>query len=373
MNVNTLPLESVDPRIYSVRDEMLGKNARSLREFFATEGVSHGELSLKGKFVLVGVADDRGVVANGGHGGADKGPESFRQAFYKFYDTLLRDFCARTHRPAAPQPRSALANGRFLSSVFLDAGNLQIAPTILETHERLAHVVEWLLRAGADLVIVLGGGHDFTYGSYKGHSAACSGIVPAINLDAHFDLRPVVDGVINSGTAFSRIIDDCSSSIAQGRALLELGIQRERNPQSLYDFAIAHQIASVEYLPILNIWRNILDAREASPLEHFLDHLDDCRQMGWVRAFGSLHLSLCLDVFSAWVAPGTSAATPFGAPVDALGPVLALLGRTRFCRVLDVAELCPARDVSNQTARLAASLVYKFALLREEYSAPENL
>ena len=373
MSVQSLPLQPIAPHNYSTRAEMLGRDVLSMQEFFARGSASSQPLPLKGKFVLVGIPDERGVLANMGHPGAAQGPESFRAAFYKFYDTVVREFCPRTHRPYAPTHQRASSDTRMLSSVFLDAGNIVLQPTVAETHQSLARVVEWLLEKGADLVTVVGGGHDFTYGSYAGHVASCKGIIPVVNLDAHFDLRPVIDGVINSGSAFSRVIKDFPANIVGGRALLELGLQRERNPQSLYDFALEHHVASVEYLPILNVWRNMIDAREASPVEHLLDHLDDCRHLGWNREMGSVHLSLCLDVFSAWAAPGTSASTPFGAPVEDLGPVLSFLGRTRFCRVLDVAELCPPRDVGDQTARLAASLVYKFALLREEYSAPENL
>jgi formiminoglutamase len=129
------------------------------------------------------------------------------------------------------------------------------------------------------------------------------------------------------------------------------------------------RVPTIEYLSLMRVWRRVQDGYEASPLNHVLDHLDDCRTLGWSREAGRLHLSLDLDVFSSDLAPGTSAATPFGATLADLGPVLSFLGRVAHCGVVDIAELCPPRDVSGQTARLAAGLVMKLIILREEYAS----
>lgn len=375
-------LVAVRPDAFASRAETLGLSVKTLAQVLprhgspgpsGQSGQSGQGPALKGRFAIVGVPDDRGVVANGGHPGASAGPHAFRSAFYKLYDTYVRAFCPRTHRPYPNMEREASQEpGVLLSQLLVDAGDVRVEGSIQETHARLSDVVANLLGAGAEIVFVIGGGHDFSYGSYVGHARAQPGLVPIVNLDGHFDLRPVVDGVINSGTPFFRIIEDAPSAVAGGRALLELGLQRERNPASLYEYAFAHGVVSVEYLPILKAWRNIADAREVSPLEHVLDHLDACAHLGWGRHKGTMHLSLDLDVFASWIAPGTSAATPMGAVLDDVGPLLSFLGRTHMCKVVDIAELSPARDFSDQTARLAASLVYTFALLREEYAAPED-
>jgi formiminoglutamase len=364
------------PSESSARAETLGARARALEDVLASGTLLANEvgggLPLAGKYVILGVPDDRGVANNGGHLGAAQGPAAFREAFYCLYDSPLREFCERTHRPYAPRERRGAGDApapRFLSDLVVDAGDIVLAPTIEETHERLATTVRDLLVLGAKRVHVLGGGHDFTYGSYKGHAAATTGLLPIVNLDAHFDLRPVIDGVINSGTPFSRILEDFPSRLAGGRALLELGIQRERNPHSLYEAAASLHVPTVEFLPLLGVWRRVEDGSETSPLNHVLDHLDDCRTAGWSRDAGRLHLSLDLDVFSSAVAPGTSASTPLGASLEQLGPVLSYLGRVAHCGVVDIAELCPPRDAANQTARLAAGLVLKLIILREEYAS----
>lgn len=351
----------------------LGASVRTLEDVLrrhdATSASPNGALPLAGMYVLLGVPDDRGVANNKGHAGAAQGPAAFREAFYRQYDTPLREFCERTHRPYASLEARPATQVVWVSERVVDAGDIVLAPSIEETHERLALEVKSLLVLGAKRVHVIGGGHDFSYGSYKGHADATAGLLPIINLDAHFDLRTMEPGAVNSGTPFSRIVEAFPERVSGGRALLELGIQRERNPHELYEYALEKRIPTIEYLSLMRVWRRVQDGYEASPLNHVLDHLDDCRTLGWSRDAGRLHLSLDLDVFTSDLAPGTSAATPFGATLADLGPVLSFLGRVAHCGVVDIAELCPPRDVAGQTARLAAGLVLKLIILREEYAS----
>lgn len=324
---------------------------------------------IKDKYIIIGIPDDRGVIANGGNPGASKGPDAFRQSFYKLYDTRIRKFNPSTHKPFVPQPESGV-NSQYISQVFFDAGNIILADSIQETHERLASVVEYFLNHEAKMIFVIGGGHDFSYGSYKGHVATRKNeIIPIINFDAHFDLRPIENGKINSGTAFYRIVEDLNKNINDGKGLLELGIQRDRNPDSLYYYANEHKIQIVEYMALLNVWRDLSQGHAQTPLEHIRDHLDDCSAFGFDRINGSIHFSLCLDVFDQSVAPGTSASTPFGVQIKDLAQSITFLAKSQTCRVMDIAELCPARDTFEMTSRLCATLVYRMALLREEYSS----
>ncbi|MEY2988684.1 MAG: hypothetical protein RJB13_2205 [Pseudomonadota bacterium] len=301
---------------------------------------------LHNRDVLVGVPDDRGVGLNFGHLGSAEGPRSFRDAFYRLYDVRL-------------------ASGLCMGDNWCDLGDVQLQPTIEETHSSLSHVVHFALTCGASRVHVIGGGHDFSFGSYMGHARSCSGVLPIINFDAHFDLRPVEQGNISSGTPFRRVIEELSARVCGGKALLEVGIQRERNPQSLWDFAQSCGVSVAEY------------TARRQPWTYFnLPHPDDCLlelQIAtwldeWLESEGSsgqLHASIDLDVFHTASALGTSASTSFGVPVESLWPCVEDTLSRKICRVVDVAELCPQRDVQSQTARLAAALVFRGALSRE--------
>jgi formiminoglutamase len=302
--------------------------------------------SISGRFVLLGVPDDRGVELNQGFVGAQAGPAAFRQAFYKLYDVRSAD-------------------GQWLGERWLDVGDLVLQPTLEETHSALADVVNFLLSQGAKRVHVVGGGHDFSFGSYWGHARAVSGVLPIVNFDAHFDLRPVEQNVINSGTPFWRVIENLSTHIAGGQALFEVGIQRERNPQSLWDYAASRGVSVAEYTALSRGWKyHRCLGNENCALEEQIKM--------WVHHWtssastsGALHLSIDLDVFTFSSAPGTSASTSFGVPVETLWPCMEDVLSRDNCRVVDVAELCPARDVQSQTARLAAALVFRGSLSLE--------
>lgn len=349
------------------RNETVGSAIQDINTFLKHQ--KNKTNIFEGKYVVIGIPDDRGVVENGGNPGAKEGPDFFRQNFYKLYDTKLRVFNPSTHKPFAGKKLNENRH-TLISSLFIDAGNLILANTIKETHERLADVVCYFLTHHAEMIFVVGGGHDFSYGSYKGHvTFRKNEIVPIVNLDAHFDLRPVENGKINSGTAFRRIIQDFPKAIHGGKALLEIGIQRERNPQSLYDYVYEKQIPTIEYMTLLNVWRDLFAGHAQTPLEHIRDHLDDCSSFGFDRFNGSIHISLCLDIFDQSIAPGTSASTPFGVQVKDLSQSLTFIAKSQTCRVMDIAELCPARDTLEMTSRLTAALVYRLALLREEYSS----
>ncbi|WGL61194.1 formimidoylglutamase [Pigmentibacter sp. JX0631] len=351
----------------SSRKETLGTSIKNIEYFEKNQ--KKLELDFNDKYIIVGVPDDRGVIENNGNPGAKEGPDRFRESFYRLYDTNLRIFNPSTHKPFTSS-EVINKNCDLISSKFFDAGNLVLSKSIEETHERLSEVVNYFIKKNAKMIFVIGGGHDFSYGSYKGHVLGKQKEkIPIINLDAHFDLRPVENGKINSGTAFRRIIEDFPFNIHDGKALLEIGIQRERNPQSLYDYVFEKKIPTIEYMTLLNVWRDLFAGHAQTPLEHIRDHLDDCTTFGFDRFKGSVHISLCLDIFDQAIAPGTSASTPFGVQVKDLSQSLTFIAKSQTCRVMDIAELCPARDTHEMTSRLTAALVYRMALLREEYSS----
>lgn len=334
-------LTEIIPQNISPRDETIGCATAS----FTNQTI------LSNKIVIIGIPDDRGVANNKGHIGAAQGPQAFRNAFYKLYDTTIE--------------------GERVSSQIVDVGDIALTPNIESTHERLTAAMTTIMVKNPSMVFVIGGGHDFSYASYKAHTLATnSSFIPIVNLDAHFDLRqPNADGAINSGTPFFRIIETLSQHIAGGQGLCELGIQRDRNPQSLFDYAHSRGVTTIEMGTKTGDWINARSSKVAWPLEHIYDHLNACEKLGWHSEKGSLHLSLDLDVFASHLAMGTSAATPFGANFDELWPVLSYFAEHPVCNVVDVAELCPTRDFNDQTSRFAAGLVYRMVSKRLQMNA----
>ena len=165
-------------------------------------------------FALLGYASDEGVRRNQGRAGAAAGPDAIR----KIAGSLTNHFDADTS--------------------LIDAGNTNCL-------SNLAEIVEKLLDKNY-FPILLGGGHDISYGHFRGiqnHLRAST--IGIINLDAHFDLRSTKNGA-NSGTAFHQIAEEAKSS-GQPFHYLCLGIQKQSNTKSC--FARAHDLGA-EYFPI---------------------------------------------------------------------------------------------------------------------------
>jgi formiminoglutamase len=318
---------SIEPSAICSKPNSIGSKAKQFDPQKYTH--SSSKHSLKNKIVFIGVPDDRGVRVNGGKAGASEGPASFRKAFYALSDYTVSS-----------------VNSFTLADHIFDAGDLVLEKTVAETHENLAKMLKFFITHGAALVVVIGGGHDFSYGSYLGHSQASGGTIPILNFDAHFDLRPLSEvsatnkEPINSGTPFYRIVENLPQSIAAGKALLEIGIQRERNSQSLFDYAESKGIRVLEFDALSRKHFALPTRSSVSLLEYAKDFLDSCVDFGWHKYNQKLHCSIDLDVFSQSLAPGTSASTPFGVELSDVGELISYLSKTRLARVLDIAELC---------------------------------
>jgi formiminoglutamase len=338
-------VSALQPSAFLKKPQTLANLAVSLEDFLQKRNFENGSEIFKTKVILLGVPDERGVVVNGGHPGASQGPLQFRKNFY------------------------SLANSwhESLNQCIIDAGDIVLQPSISDTHENISSVVRFFIQHGAALVIVVGGGHDFSYGSYLGHAQSVSGVIPIINFDAHLDLRPpnlsqdLSCENINSGTPFYRIIENISGSIANGKALLEIGIQRTRNTKSLYEYATNKNVKVSEF-DALTCSHRLFPSRESlNILEFTKDFFDSCSVFGWNKYQNQIHCSVDLDVFCQSIAPGTSASSPFGCTLKDIGPLLSFLSKNRLSKVLDIAELCPVRDVNGITAKLAASIADRFA------------
>jgi Ca2+-binding RTX toxin-like protein len=96
--------------------------------------------------------------------------------------------------------------------------------------------------------------------------------------------------------------------------------------------------------------------RCALSMQHALDAVNDAIDEAEIA------LSIDLDVFAAAFAPGVSAPNAMGiAPDAAFRRVLRGLIASERVRGVEIAELCPALDVDDRTARLGAAIVFEIA------------
>uniref|UniRef100_UPI003593EDE4 arginase family protein n=1 Tax=Aquiflexum sp. TaxID=1872584 RepID=UPI003593EDE4 len=130
------------------------------------------------KVAILGYAGDEGVIRNQGRKGAANGSLAIRKmmapmSYHLPYDSQLFD----------------------LGDIVTLDNNME------ESHDFITETVSELL-ANKVFPVLLGGGHDLALahgrGIFKQVKAKCEKL-GIINLDAHFDLRPLVDGKGHSG------------------------------------------------------------------------------------------------------------------------------------------------------------------------------
>lgn len=141
--------------------------------------------------VLVGFPSDEGVHRNGGRVGAAGAPDEIRRMLFRL-------------TPDAE---------RFEESVdllehTLDLGNLALTDDVERDQALLADALTPLLMAGS-FVIVLGGGHETSFGHFLAY-AATGQQVGILNWDAHPDVRELKDGLGHAGSPFRQAILDPS-------------------------------------------------------------------------------------------------------------------------------------------------------------------
>ncbi len=272
-----------------------------------------------GNFALLGFCCDEGVRRNQGRVGAAGGPAAVRQAMSSF----------ASHLPLGVQ--------------LFDGGDVLCANQHLEEAQaQLGRKVELLLQKGFK-AIVLGGGHETAYGHFSGirKSLKEGERLGIINFDAHFDLRSYAQGS-SSGTPFRQIAHDLHAA-GRNFQYLCLGIQEYGNTRQLFQTAAE---LGVEYVSAQGIQVGATGAVQEK-IKQFMAKVD------------KLYLSIDLDVFAAAYAPGVSATNALGLTPHTVLPLLTQVVSSGKVVSLDVVELNPTLDLDDQTAKLAAALIYQ--------------
>jgi len=269
--------------------------------------------------VLLGFSCDTGVRRNQGRPGAAQGPAAIRR--------MLAGLAAHG------------------LDVLHDAGDVACVDGNLEAAQvRYAQAVTRQLAYGAR-VLALGGGHEIAWGSFLGlrhwldtrHDTAP---VLVLNLDAHFDLR--TSRPASSGTPFDQIAAHCAAHALPWQYAC-FGIASPSNTAAL--FARAQALGA--------FWVEDVAMRE-SDLHARLADVDRL-----LAQAAHVYLSIDLDVLSAADMPGVSAPATYGVSLAVIERIATHVATSGKLRLVDLAELNPALDVDNRSARVAARLAWR--------------
>lgn len=169
--------------------------------FFSPENDLEDQLkATKSKYILFGITEDAGVLANHGRPGADN-------AWRATLNALLNVQYNRYNRA-----EDVVLLGNLDFSDLLNEQNLEngynpadLHDTVCEIDEVVSNLVEKIVAAGK-IPIAIGGGHNNAYGMLKGSGKALGTSMNAINIDAHADLRP--RDYRHSGNGFTYAYDE---------------------------------------------------------------------------------------------------------------------------------------------------------------------
>lgn len=271
-----------------------------------------------GSVAIIGFVCDEGIKRNHGRVGAAEGPAAIRRALAKL-----------------PIPRS--------NRSIVDIGDVICIDNNLEEAQRvLADLVGLALSQGA-FPIVLGGGHEQAWGNYQGiKKANRHEDLTIVNIDAHYDMRPLIDGKYgSSGTSFLQIARERESEGLPFQYTI-VGIQETGNSSSLVDKA---RELNVRTISAKSMYAEGPQATMAK-LETIIGDASH------------IHLSICMDVFAAAFAPGVSAPQPLGLAPWMVIPLLEIIKASNKMISIEIAEVSPPLDQDGITSKLAASLIY---------------
>jgi len=271
---------------------------------------------------FVGYACDLGAKENKGRAGSRFGPVE------------LRKMCA-----------SFPVHNRY---GLYDAGDIgPVNDSIYETQQLLGRQICEILDIRL-FPIVLGGDHSLAFGHYLGLQAYIKqrnsrGSLGIINFDAHFDIRKVDSHERgHSGSSFYQMSMECQAQNTSFR-YLPVGIQKNSNTVQLYKIA---ESLGVSYISADEFGSN--DPSASQRIADFINRVD------------YLYLSICLDAFSVAFAPGVSAPAGKGViPSPAFYSFLRTIVKSGKLISMDIAELNPAFDEQQKTAKLGAGMIFE--------------
>lgn len=272
------------------------------------------------RVALIGFRCDDGVERNGGRVGAADAPLAIRSHLYRM----------------TPDVKN-VERSRDLWSATSDLGDIRLTGSLEEKQNELGEVVSDCLGRG-QLPIIIGGGHETTFGHFLGYAKAGRKVY-CLNFDAHPDVRPSLHGRKHSGSPFRDALEHPSNSCL-GYSVA--GLQPHAVASAHYEYMEKNGVCSV--------------FRADCSTEKLVD---------FVRSVPQHSLcSIDLDVLDCAYAPGVSAPNANGlTPAVILGAVCEA-GKNKNISSLDVVEVNPKYDRDGATARIAALIIWNFLTAR---------
>jgi formiminoglutamase len=282
---------------------------------------------LPAKYVLIGIPEDLGVRANYGVAGASS-------AYSDFLNYILN-----VQSNAFFDPKDLVILGDVALEDLVEKGHTADIPMLRahtqEVDERVAEVITAIVSA-QKIPIIIGGGHNNSYGIIKGVSNALHHPIHTLNIDPHSDFR-AMEGR-HSGNGFRYAFEE---GYLDRYAIF--GLHESYNNQSCLE-ALDSFPNRILYHTFENMLiRELLSVKEVLTMQTaFLDH----------------RYGLEIDMDSIAGMP-SSAYTPSGFSTTQIRQILHELSKSTV-HYLHLAEAAPSAMIDRKVGKMLAYLVMDF-------------
>ncbi len=183
------------------------------------------------KYVLLGIPEDIGVRANYGNAGTSTAWEA---ALKSFLNIQLNYFADAGNVILLGEIDCDIQMQQAENLSMEDGHSVEkLGELVTQIDHKVSIIVKTIIEAGK-FPIIIGGGHNNSYGNLKGASEALKNPVNCLNFDAHTDFRAL--GYRHSGNGFSYAFEDGFLN-----RYFTFGLHRNYTSQFVFDRLLLHQ------------------------------------------------------------------------------------------------------------------------------------
>lgn len=284
-------------------------------------------------FVLLGIPEDIGVRANLGNKGTSS---AWKAALSNILNIQHNSFTQANNVIVLGEVNCDKQMAQAEDISFDDPHRLEkLGELVMQIDHKVSMTIQEIIEAGK-FPVIIGGGHNNSYGNIKGTSTALGRAINCINFDAHSDFRALEHR--HSGNGFSYAFEDGFLD-----KYFIFGLHRNYSSVAVFD-AIEQNASKISF----NLFEDISVNNEKSFSYALIEAENFCDQ----NDFG---IEVDLDSIENM---GSSAITPSGFTLNEARRFVSYFAKNENAKYIHLCEGSPSAGIySNQVSKALAYLI----------------